>query len=158
MSNYSKTDHHHFGVASRKRKERDTSISAVMANNKPTEPTPPSSSKPLPASAASKDNNWLLAGYLAHEFLTSGTLLGQKWDPARAEANPITPRNSNPNNIRGGRPTTAGVGAAGSETKPVRPQQKIHSSYPDVSKLLKSEGAHIEGVVNPTQLAKWLHL
>lgn len=159
MSNYTKPDHHHFGVASRKRKVRDTSISAVMANEPtptPT-PTPPTLSKSPVASAASKDNNWLLAGYLAHEFLTSGTLLGQKWDPARAEANPITPRNNIPN-IRG-RPTAVGVGgAAGSEAKAVRSQQKIHSSYTDVSKLLKSDGAHIEGVVNPTQLAKWLHL
>ncbi|KAI3846979.1 hypothetical protein MKW92_019921 [Papaver armeniacum] len=161
MSNYSKPDQHHFGVAPRKRKERDTSTSAVMANkpNAPTPPpTPPSLSKSLAVSTAGKDNNWLLAGYLAHEFLTSGTLLGQKWDPARAEANPITPRNNNPN-IRG-RPTAVGGvgGAAGSEAKSVRPPQKIHSSYADVSTLLKSDGAHIEGVVNPTQLAKWLHL
>ncbi|KAI3983223.1 hypothetical protein MKX01_039647 [Papaver californicum] len=160
MSNYSKPDHHHVGVASRKRKERDTPSVFGMKANKQTEPTtlqPPTLSK----SPAADNNNWLLAGYLAHEFLTQGTLLGQKWDPSRAEANPITPRNNSPR-IRGGggRPTVGG-GAAGAEAKAVRPQQQqaVHSSYADVSSmLLKSEGAHIEGIVNPTQLARWLHL
>ncbi|MCL7033575.1 hypothetical protein MKW94_023572 [Papaver nudicaule] len=149
MSSRSKPD---YGVASRKRKDRDEAL-AMMAN-KHTEPPPPPLKSPS-APAVSKDNNWLLAGYLAHEFLTGGTLLGQKWDPARATANPITPRSTN--NVRRG-PTGAAAdvkGGGGGPTTPVRPQQKI---YADVAGLLKSsEGAHIEGVVNPTQLAKWLH-
>ncbi|KAI3933593.1 hypothetical protein MKX01_032698 [Papaver californicum] len=147
MSNHSKPDHHHVGVASRKRKERDTHVSPTLSKS--------------PAA----DNNWMLAGYLAHEFLTQGTLLGQKWDPARAEANLITPRSNNPS-IRGvGRPpATAAAAAAGGEAKDARPQQQqqqkaVHSNYADVSSLLlKSEGTHIEGIVNPTQLARWLHL
>ncbi|KAG6519537.1 hypothetical protein ZIOFF_023031 [Zingiber officinale] len=33
------------------------------------------------AAARGKDNR-LLAGFLAHEFLSTGTLLGQRWDPS----------------------------------------------------------------------------
>ncbi|KAI3971552.1 hypothetical protein MKW92_040079 [Papaver armeniacum] len=120
--------------------------------SKQTEPTLSTSSV---AACRSKDNR-LLAGYLAHEFLTEGTLFGQKWDPARAEANPITPRN-NPN---GRRPAGGGAVAevkGGGGTIMARPQQQ-HSSYAEVANLLKCEGLHIEGIVNPTQLARWLHM
>ncbi|KAM4070080.1 hypothetical protein ACJW30_12G137200 [Castanea mollissima] len=32
-------------------------------------------------------SNQILAGYLAHEFLTRGTLFGQQWDPTTANQN-----------------------------------------------------------------------
>ncbi|KAG9149425.1 hypothetical protein Leryth_003383 [Lithospermum erythrorhizon] len=42
-----------------------------------------------PAESLNRFHNHLLAGYLAHEFLSKGTLFGQTWDPARAEAIPV---------------------------------------------------------------------
>ncbi|MFS7975416.1 hypothetical protein Hanom_Chr10g00880361 [Helianthus anomalus] len=39
-------------------------------------------------------NNILLAGYLAHEFLTKGTLFGEVFDPAQAKAPPSSTNNS----------------------------------------------------------------
>ncbi|KAI3966597.1 hypothetical protein MKX01_011395 [Papaver californicum] len=119
--------------------------------SKQTEPTSSTSSV---AACHSKDNR-LLAGYLAHEFLTEGTLFGQKWDPARAEANPISTCKPN---VR--RPAAGGAVAevkGGGGTIMALPQQQ-HISYADVANLLKSEGLHIEGIVNPTQLARWLQM
>ncbi|KAJ8650747.1 hypothetical protein MRB53_003770 [Persea americana] len=57
--------------ASRKRKERDGLDGVKAATARPTKAEPVA-------------DNQLLAGYLANEFLTKGTLFGQKWDPARA--------------------------------------------------------------------------
>ncbi|KAL8142808.1 hypothetical protein V2J09_015840 [Rumex salicifolius] len=72
-------------------------------------------------------SNRLLAGYMAHEFLTQGTLLGQIFDPARAEAVPVS-----------------------------TPAPSRDKTYGEVSCLVKAEGAHIPGIVNPTQLARWI--
>ncbi|KAK1261203.1 hypothetical protein QJS04_geneDACA002336 [Acorus gramineus] len=82
--------------------------------------------QPLPAPS----NNRLLAGYFAHEFLTKGTLFGQKFDQARAEA------------------------AAASTASPNEPPK----GYADVACLLKTDGAHIPSVYNPAQLARWLQM
>ncbi|KAL2921292.1 Ceramide glucosyltransferase 3 [Bienertia sinuspersici] len=87
-------------------------------------------------------SNRLLAGYMAHEFLTKGTLFGQKFDPARAEALPVS--------------------AAEQKRKPTQtgfePGLKPNRSYADVAQLLKGDGAHIPGIVNPTQLARWIQM
>ncbi|KAL9240287.1 hypothetical protein vseg_014525 [Gypsophila vaccaria] len=87
-------------------------------------------------------SNRVLAGYMAFEFLTKGTLFGQKFDPARAEAVPVS--------------------AAEPKRKPglVEPVGvKPSRSYADVAQLVKGEGgAHIPGVVNPTQLARWIQM
>ncbi|XP_039067669.1 uncharacterized protein LOC120213664 [Hibiscus syriacus] len=66
---------------SRKRKEREPFYSF-----KPSIPVQSSvySGPKLPSSPDC--SNQLLAGYMAHEFLTKGTLLGQQFDPARSEA------------------------------------------------------------------------
>ncbi|KAG6757328.1 hypothetical protein POTOM_037636 [Populus tomentosa] len=63
--------------ASKKRKERGA-LSYSMK---------PKSASAQPASNLDEpiSSNRLLAGYMAYEFLTEGTLLGQKFDPARAE-------------------------------------------------------------------------
>ncbi|MCL7038591.1 hypothetical protein MKW94_001310 [Papaver nudicaule] len=122
-----------------------------MANTQ-TEPTLSASA----AAASGSKENQLLAGYLAHEFLTEGTLFGQKWDAARAEANPINPRKPNVRRPPGG--AVAEVKGGSMMVRPQQQQQKIHSSYPAVANLLRSEGAHIEGIVNPTQLARWLQM
>ncbi|CAK7349314.1 unnamed protein product [Dovyalis caffra] len=58
--------------------------------------TPTKLTKPTPSQAGSDkvldsaSSNQLLAGYLAHEYLTKGTFFGQPWDPARAEAVPVS--------------------------------------------------------------------
>ncbi|KNA24136.1 hypothetical protein SOVF_018670 [Spinacia oleracea] len=93
-----------------------------------------------PSSPAS--SNRLLAGYMAHEFLSKGTLFGQKFDPARAEAVPVS--------------------AAELKRRPVQTGFetgfKPNRSYADVAQLLKGDGAHIPGIVNPTQLTRWIQM
>ncbi|XP_015891340.2 uncharacterized protein LOC107425815 [Ziziphus jujuba] len=68
-----------------KRKESEGVVNALSTTKKqkPDSPLPDSNKEPDPA-----PSNQLLAGYLAHEFLTKGTLFGQPWDPARAESSP----------------------------------------------------------------------
>ncbi|KAF3335854.1 hypothetical protein FCM35_KLT20361 [Carex littledalei] len=82
--------------------------------------------------------NRLLVGYLAHEFLTSGTILDQPWD-SKARSEPG--KNLKP----GSDPSGSGPG----QVKEIR-------AYSDIALILKTDGAHIPGVVNPTQLAQWL--
>ncbi|KAJ0966521.1 hypothetical protein J5N97_023438 [Dioscorea zingiberensis] len=98
--------------ATRKRKDRDAS------------------DPPEPA------NNWLLAGYLAHEFLTNGTLMGRLCysDPARPE--PVT------------KPKP--------EAEPEMAKGK--REYADMARLMTVDGVHVPGIVNPTQLARWLQM
>ncbi|XVF28562.1 hypothetical protein REPUB_Repub15cG0040500 [Reevesia pubescens] len=123
---------------SRKRKEREAFYSF-----KPTIPGQ-SSVYTGPKSPPSPNcSNRLLAGYLAHEFLTKGTLFGQKFDPARAEAVPV-------------------IGSLG-EPRKVKPEtesnlKKESHSYAEVASILKDDGAHIPGIVNPTQLARWIQM
>ncbi|PIN06341.1 hypothetical protein CDL12_21105 [Handroanthus impetiginosus] len=97
-------------------------------------------------------SNRLLAGYMAYEFLTKGTLLGQKFDPARAEAVPMSPAESKRHRLSQSQsqiqPCTEGEPSGKS-----KPQ-----SYVEVANLLKSDGVHIPGVVNPTQLARWIQM
>ncbi|XWS39157.1 hypothetical protein CRYUN_Cryun18bG0026100 [Craigia yunnanensis] len=81
---------------------------------------------------------------MAHEFLTSGTLLGQKFDTARAEAIPI-------------------IGSLAEPKKPIKEEtesnlKKENQSYDEVAIILKNEGAHIPGIINPTQLARWMQM
>lgn len=127
---------------SRKRKERDAhyslkpSIQSVSASK----------------AAAAKDpagSNRLLAGYMAYEFLTKGTLLGQKFDPGRTEAVPV-------GNHGGGEwRKTAKVEV---KTEAGASMKKEHESYGEVASILKTDGVHIPGIVNPTQLARWIQM
>ncbi|XP_062109374.1 uncharacterized protein LOC133819996 [Humulus lupulus] len=135
--------------ASRKRKEREAFYSF-----KPSAP-------PLPVSASAQaaakkqqqqsvskpeepgSSNRLLAGYMAYEFLTNGTLFGQKFDPARAEAVPV-----------GAGEWKSQKPGAGKEPS----LKKEHQSYAEVASILKSDGAHIPEIVNPTQLARWIQM
>lgn len=87
-------------------------------------------------------SNRLLAGCMAHEFLTKGTLLGEKFDPTRAEAVPWS--NNKQVQNRAEPATEAG------QTKP--------RVYAEVASLLKSDGVHIPGIVNPTQLGRWIQM
>lgn len=134
--------------ASRKRKE----VEGFYAN-KPCSPPAPAPASPTAATlkaAEPASSNRLLAGYMAYEFLTKGTLFGQKLDPARAEAVPL--------------PSSA---AEGKRMKPSQIEEaaepsarpaKQHQSYGELASLLKTDGAHIPGIVNPTQLARWIQM
>ncbi|XWS53781.1 hypothetical protein CRYUN_Cryun10bG0029800 [Craigia yunnanensis] len=124
---------------SRKRKEREAFYSF-----KPSIPVQ-SSIYTGPISPSSPNcSNRLLAGYMAHEFLTRGTLFGQKFDPARAEAIPT-------------------IGSVTEPRKPVKHEtesnlKKENQSYDEVASILKNDGTHVPGIVNPTQLARWIQM
>ncbi|KAL1210763.1 hypothetical protein V5N11_032306 [Cardamine amara subsp. amara] len=81
-------------------------------------------------------SNWLLAGYMAHEFLTCGTMLGRKLYPGWAEVGPLV----------------------SSPSPHHREAKKAHQSYSDVASVFKTDGTHVPGVVNPSQLAKWIQM
>ncbi|XP_010551678.1 PREDICTED: uncharacterized protein LOC104822234 [Tarenaya hassleriana] len=95
-----------------------------------------------------ESSNWLLAGYMAHEFLANGTLLGHKLEPCRPDA----------------------TGAASSrllcDGESGRPdpiiadpgRKQANQSYADVASVLKIDGTHVPGVVNPSQLARWIQM
>ncbi|KAA8548856.1 hypothetical protein F0562_000540 [Nyssa sinensis] len=132
--------------ASRKRKEREA-FYAVKQSPLPT-PTPAVTTTTSTKADEPVASNRLLAGYMAYEFLTKGTLFGQKWDPARAES--------------------VQVSSNSAESKRMKPDQsaeaepsgrvKQQQSYADVATLLKNDGAHIPGIVNPTQLSQWIQM
>ncbi|CAL4933629.1 unnamed protein product [Urochloa decumbens] len=82
-------------------------------------------SEPAAAAPVGDGGNLLLAGLLAHEFLSSGTVLGERRVPG-AEAAVAT---------------TAGSGGA--------------ARYEAVAALVQRGGARVPGVVNPAQLAAW---
>lgn len=81
---------------------------------------------------------------MAYEFLTKGTLLGQKFDPARAEAFPLASSSS----------------ALSNKTKPPQASNgaKQQNSYAEVANIVKADGTHIPGIVNPTELSKWIQM
>jgi hypothetical protein len=76
--------------------------------------------------------NKLLAGYLAHEFLRCGTLLGER----RLEP------------------------SAWKEKEPAlaAPAPEPSRRYAEVSRLLMAGGARIPGIVNPSKLGRWLRI
>lgn len=84
------------------------------------------------AAAAAAAGNKLLAGYLAHEFLRCGTLLGERRPepPGRKEKEPAL------------------------AVPPPAPSRR----YAEVSRLLMAGGARIPGIVNPSQLGRWLRI
>lgn len=81
-------------------------------------------SKKMMTSSSSK----MLAGYMAYEFLTKGSVLGRKVDKKAKVAN------------------------------------ENESCYKEITSLMMSNGGDsnngvcISGVVNPTQLAKWINM
>ncbi|CAK9175769.1 unnamed protein product [Ilex paraguariensis] len=132
--------------ASRKRKETETFYAVqplkLTANLQPSVSAATSSKAAEPVSS-----NQLLAGYMAHEFLTKGTLLGQKFDPARAGAMPVSTAD-----LKRNKPGQS------LESDPSGKMKPEHQRYADVANLLKSEGTHIQGIVNPTQLTRWIQM
>lgn len=124
--------------AARKRKEREA---ALYSSAKP--------AAPAPASKAGEpgSSNRLLAGFMAYEYLTKGTLFGQKFDPARAEAVPLSSSSSSSAEWKRSKPEAEAPSL-----------KKEHLSYAEVASILKTDGAHIPGIVNPTQLARWIQM
>ncbi|KAI5680066.1 hypothetical protein M9H77_01293 [Catharanthus roseus] len=151
------------GPSNNKRKERDgldgfKSSAAVTTKSlaKPSIHRAPPAQQQVKAPQPTY-NNQLLAGYLAHEYLSKGTLFGEPFDPARAEAIPLS-------SSRGGvgkpipekrkaEPTTTTTRIGKAEK-----QAEKHQKYLEVAELLKADGAHLPGIVNPTQLARFLHI
>lgn len=122
MNTSTMMNQHHRGAAPNKRKDREY--------QKPSKFIKPSQHQRATANAVSNKqessaaNNQLLAGYMAYEFLSKGTLLGQPWQKLtkpRELAEPI--------------------------------KMKAHEKYVEVVGLLKRDGGvQIPGVVNPTQV------
>ncbi|KAK4281318.1 hypothetical protein QN277_012831 [Acacia crassicarpa] len=150
-----------------KRKERDEvferprpRIKPSPSPNTPTAITPtkflkpdkPSAGLESPRSSSGKgleptSSNQLLAGFLAHEFLTAGTLFGEPWDPSRAAEGP-TPTFTEADR-RKGKSSQSQMG----EAEPGK-----QGRYAELAELLRGNGTHIAGIVNPTQLSRFLHL
>ncbi|XWS76216.1 hypothetical protein CRYUN_Cryun01aG0156800 [Craigia yunnanensis] len=134
-----------------KRKERDD------FDLKHLTPPPTKSPKPaVPLAGSDKAahpvlSNQLLAGYLAHEFLTRGTLFGQTWDPAR-------PLQTAAESRRGIREEVEPIERSRAGDAEPKPREEKHQSYVEVASLLKTDGAHISGIVNPSQLARFLQM
>ncbi|KAG7652984.1 hypothetical protein ISN44_As01g003080 [Arabidopsis suecica] len=145
-----------------KRKERDAFISSVA--DKPPEiavakfTPPPPNLAPPPVNPISRksstaaaepvgSNQLMLAGYLSHEFLTNGTLFGEQWNPARAQAGPFSAQSVEPSKVK-----PSHIIEPAEESDPKRKR------YVEVANLLRSDGAHLPGIVNPAQLARFLKL
>ncbi|CAN4091088.1 unnamed protein product [Withania somnifera] len=133
--------------SSRKRKDRDTFYSSPRPSNPLTAVSntgvsyfTTSFSKAEPNS---KMANPILAGYMAYEYLTKGTLLGQKFDAKAVPVNALAePKKKKPSL---------------EEAEKSKPKPK-NESYVEVAGLLRSDGTHIPGIVNPTQLAQWIQM
>ncbi|KAK1426765.1 hypothetical protein QVD17_15445 [Tagetes erecta] len=136
-------------MASNKPKARNEAFDFLKPSTthklaKPIIPRPAAPFKAVKPARPPTDNK-LLAGYLAHEFLTKGTLFGQPWDPARSMAHTADVR----------KPVSQ-------KLKPAEPklgEKRKLESYADVSGVFMGKnGAHIPGIVNPTQLTRFLNL
>ncbi|XP_013596972.1 PREDICTED: uncharacterized protein LOC106305151 isoform X1 [Brassica oleracea var. oleracea] len=82
-------------------------------------------------------SNCLLAGYMAQELLTCGTMLGRKLYPGWAEVGPLDSPSQKHREVK---------------------KKAAHHSYSKVANVFKTDGTHAPGVVNPTQLAKWIQI
>ncbi|KAK9049531.1 hypothetical protein SSX86_031502 [Deinandra increscens subsp. villosa] len=103
---------------------------------RPPPPPPPRATAVTPSAAVktsmTSSKQQLLAGYMAHEFRTKGTVLGHELEADRAVTTEMT-------------------------AAPVNGNER----YREITSLImmKSDGgAHIPGVVNPAQLARWIQM
>ncbi|MED6186742.1 hypothetical protein PIB30_069622 [Stylosanthes scabra] len=116
-------------------------VSEPITTSAPTTPTPsPSTTSSGKGFELTTPSNQLLAGCLAHEYLTKGTLLGQPWTQTWAESPIVADKEKE----------DCGDKACEAEENKER--------YAKVAGLFKCDGVHLSGVVNPTQLARYLHL
>lgn len=143
--------------SSRKRKDRDTFYSFPKPSIPLTSVNTPNVNMTTSFNKGAAEPNHqmpnpLLAGYMAYEFLTKGTLLGQKFDPARAKAVPVNAlAESKKRKSSVSSPKEVELSGNG---KPKKQSQ----NYVELASLLKSDGSHIPGIVNPTQLAQWIQM
>ncbi|XP_030935186.1 uncharacterized protein LOC115960426 [Quercus lobata] len=101
-------------------------------------------------------SNKILAGYLAHEFLTRGTLFGQQWDPTSTNQNEAVSKKAEEEK----KPKPSGEAEGQVEEEEGDDQQQRQQEkerYVELANLLKTGGAHLAGIVNPTQLTHFLH-
>ncbi|KAF1860390.1 hypothetical protein Lal_00037730 [Lupinus albus] len=149
-----------------KRKERDDPWPKPITKlHKPEKPIHRPSSepiKPLSATTSSGEgkaitepmpSNHLLAGYLAHEYLTKGTLMGQSWAPPRAESGEKLTCKDEVDSMEGGAATETPCRRSAEEDGKVHEKER----YAEVAGLLKGGRSHLPGVVNPTHLIRFLH-
>ncbi|PKA54155.1 hypothetical protein AXF42_Ash018165 [Apostasia shenzhenica] len=110
----------------KKPQEQAEASAAVKGASPSTEPAP------VPS------DNWLLAGYLAHEFLTKGTLFGKRWAAEPAELG---------SGSASGKARRVGLGSC----DPPRP------AHTDEAYHVITEGVRLRRVFNPSNLAQWQH-
>ena len=135
-----------------KRKEREKEgINATITKiPKPAKATTAARAGGIGSAELVFSSNKILAGYLAHEFLTRGTLVGQQWDPTSSTAN---------------QNEAVSVSSKKAEKEKKKPSGKAEGQveedqqqrYVELANLLKTGGAHFPGIVNPTQLTHFLH-
>ncbi|KAK9993382.1 hypothetical protein SO802_023085 [Lithocarpus litseifolius] len=100
-------------------------------------------------------SNQILAGYLAHEFLTKGTLFGQQWDPTSTNQNEAVSKKAEEEKPSG--EAEGQVEEEGGDEQQQQQRQQEKERYVELANLLKTGGAHLAGIVNPTQLTHFLH-
>ncbi|CAN7027972.1 unnamed protein product [Brassica oleracea var. botrytis] len=111
---------------------------------KKTESVAPTATTVAAVVAEPASSNQLLAGFLAHEFLNKGTLFGEQWNPVRAQAGPFPAQSTESR-----------------QTKPshdIEPSDHKRRRYEEVANILRADGTHLPGIVNPSQLARFLKL
>ncbi|GAB4847864.1 hypothetical protein Ancab_026924 [Ancistrocladus abbreviatus] len=85
-------------------------------------------------------NSKLLGGYLAHEYLTIGTLFGEAYGTAaHAHAEVVKYVSEGPKLV-----------------KQIEEEERKYKAYMEVANLLKVERTHVPGIVNPSHRAKYL--
>nr|XP_017233331.1 PREDICTED: uncharacterized protein LOC108207391 [Daucus carota subsp. sativus] len=125
MNTSTMMNQHHRGVPPNKRKDREYQKPSKFIKPSPHQrATANTVSNNKKESSAAASTNQLVAGYMAHEFLSKGTLLGQPWQQIAKPG-----WSAEPNKMR------------------------RHEKYVEIAGLLKRDGGvQIPGVFNPTQV------
>ncbi|KAL9996948.1 hypothetical protein Hdeb2414_s0007g00254981 [Helianthus debilis subsp. tardiflorus] len=121
-----------YGILNHKENNRDSPHRRVHP------PLPPASPRAVVAAASTtvkskgmemtSSSNKLLAGYMAHEFRTKGTVLGKKLEGDRAEKGAVVV------------------------------EKERYKEITSLLMMRNDGGVHIPGVVNPAQLARWIQM
>ncbi|GAB2298565.1 hypothetical protein Dimus_032633 [Dionaea muscipula] len=128
-------------------------------------PAPKRLKKTEPIAEEEKKSKLLLAGYLAQEFLTNGTLFGQVYgedDKAASADAAVRILSDEPTIVAKEKPIEDEAKKAEERNEEVEEEEekkmKKYKMYVDVANLLKGDGAHLPGVFNPSQLAEYLKI
>lgn len=132
-------------AASNKRKEREVFYAPEIPKVPKFSAAPRAGSSSKPCEPVAHHQNQLLAGYMAHEFLTKGTLLGEKWPAAAGQEAPAPL-------------TETGEWKRKKGKERAERSAEAYKRYVEVADLLKRGGAHLPGVVNPTLLGRYLQM